>query len=89
MASVMQEFAATSQLYGANAPFVEEQYERYLADPKSVDDSWRALFDAWQKDNPAKRDVAHAPVIAAFANLARLAPSNAPRRSLHLRGPRR
>jgi 2-oxoglutarate dehydrogenase E1 component len=66
----MKEFEATSQLYGSNAPYVEELYERYLANPDSVDASWRAVFDAWQTDNRAK-DVAHTPVIEAFENLAR------------------
>jgi 2-oxoglutarate dehydrogenase complex dehydrogenase (E1) component-like enzyme len=71
MASIMKEFEASSQLNGSNAPYVEEQYERYLADPSAVDASWRATFDAWQKDSPAKKDVPHSPVIAAFENLAR------------------
>jgi len=79
MASVMKEFEATSQLFGSNAPFVEDLYERYLADPNSIDGTWRALFDAWQKDNPAKKDVPHSPVIAAFEGLARGAQAmNAP-----------
>ena len=73
MASVMKEFEASSNLYGSNAPYVEELYERYLADPNSVDASWRAVFDAWQKGGAGK-DVAHSPVIASFENL-RPAPS--------------
>src|SRR5689334_20402453 len=70
MASQMKEFEATSNLYGANAPYVEEQYERYLADPASVDASWRTVFDAWQQGGKAK-DVAHTPVIEAFTRMAR------------------
>ena len=34
----------TSFLYGANAHFVEELHARYLNDPTSVDQSWRAFF---------------------------------------------
>lgn len=34
----------TSFLYGANAPFIEAQLERYLADPASVDETWRNFF---------------------------------------------
>jgi 2-oxoglutarate dehydrogenase E1 component len=34
----------TSFLYGANATFIAELYARYLADPASVDDSWRGFF---------------------------------------------
>jgi hypothetical protein len=59
-----------SNLFGSNAPYVEELYERYLADPASVDPTWRATFDAWQKGGGAK-DVAHSPVIAAFEQQAR------------------
>jgi len=70
MASIMKEFEASSNLFGSNAPYVEELYERYLADPASVDASWRATFDAWQKDRPVA-DVPHSPVIAAFEERAR------------------
>jgi 2-oxoglutarate dehydrogenase E1 component len=73
MASVMKEFEASSNLYGSNAPYVEELYESYLADPASVDASWRAVFDAWQKDS-GRKDVPHSPVIAAFEALARSGP---------------
>ncbi len=71
MASVMKQFQDTSNLYGSNAPYVEELYEAYLADPDSVDGSWRATFDAWQKDNPGRKDVPHSGVIAAFEGLVR------------------
>jgi len=76
MSSRMREFEATSHLSGANAPYVEELYERYLADPASVPGEWRAQFDAWQAGGG--RDVAHAPVIAAFAEAARAATRAAP-----------
>ena len=39
------ELLETSFLYGANAAFIEELYDKYAADPNSVDESWRALFD--------------------------------------------
>ena len=35
---------ATSFLSGTNAIFVEQLYEQYLADPNSVDQSWRDYF---------------------------------------------
>ena len=35
----------SSFLFGANAPYVEGQYEVYLTDPESVSDGWRAYFD--------------------------------------------
>jgi 2-oxoglutarate dehydrogenase E1 component len=36
----------TSFLFGANAPFIEELYERYLGDPNTVDAEWRTFFEA-------------------------------------------
>jgi 2-oxoglutarate dehydrogenase E1 component len=36
----------TSFLFGANAPFIEELYERYLGDPNAVDAEWRTFFEA-------------------------------------------
>src|SRR3569832_64987 len=77
MASVMKEFEASSNLYGSIAPYVEELYERYLEDPSSVDASWRATFDAWQKSGNG-RDVAHSKIIESFENLARRPQAAAP-----------
>jgi 2-oxoglutarate dehydrogenase E1 component len=39
-------FEQTSFLYGANAVFIEAQLERFLADPASVDESWRNFFSS-------------------------------------------
>src|SRR4029453_9847540 len=36
----------TSFLFGANAPFIEELYARYLGDPNAVDGEWRTFFEA-------------------------------------------
>ncbi len=44
-------FAATSFLYGANAPYIEQLHARYAADPNSVDAEWRAFFEGL-KDAP-------------------------------------
>ena len=69
---MMQERKSTSYLFGSNAPFVEELYESYLADPASVADSWREYFDKLQAQaGAAVRDVAHSPVVEAFAQLAK------------------
>jgi 2-oxoglutarate dehydrogenase E1 component len=58
--------------FGGNAPFVEEIYENYLNDPTSVPAEWRDYFDRLaQLPGFVARDVAHAPVIAAFAELAK------------------
>lgn len=37
-----------SYLYGSNAPYVEEMYERYLEAPESVSVRWRNYFDQLQ-----------------------------------------
>jgi 2-oxoglutarate dehydrogenase E1 component len=72
---MMQEFRASSYLFGGNAPYVEELYEAYLDNPASVADNWRAYFDALQHvpavDGSTKPDVAHAPVIESFAQRAK------------------
>ena len=34
-------------LSAGNLAYAESQYERFLADPSSVDGQWRALFDQW------------------------------------------
>jgi len=36
----------TSFLFGANAPFIEELYARFLEDPNRVDADWRTFFEA-------------------------------------------
>ena len=65
---MMKDDFATSYLFGANAPFIEEQYDLYLNDPDQVTPDWRAYFDALQKTAGAlTRDVSHTPIIEAFA----------------------
>src|SRR5512137_1877765 len=64
--SDLQEYGTTSTLFGGNAPFIEEQYERYLANPASVTPDWRAYFDSLRG---GAADVAHAPVIDSFIRL--------------------
>src|SRR5262249_47328705 len=43
--------AATSFLYGANAPYIEELHARYEADANAVDEGWRSFFNGL-KDPP-------------------------------------
>jgi 2-oxoglutarate dehydrogenase E1 component len=64
--STMKALESTSTLFGGNVPFIEEQYERYLADPASVAPDWRAYFDTLRG---GAADVAHAPVIESFIRL--------------------
>lgn len=75
---MMQQQSSNSYLFGGNAPYVEELYEAYLDNPGSVPDNWRAYFDSMQHvpavDGTNKPDVAHASVIASFAERAKAGP---------------
>jgi 2-oxoglutarate dehydrogenase E1 component len=78
---MLKESLATSYLSGGNAPFVEELYENYLTNPQSVPEEWRDYFDKLQVlPGATARDVAHAPVVEAFAQRAKDG-------SLHHQGP--
>ncbi len=73
---MMKQLQANSYLFGGNAPYVEELYERYLDNPGSVPEKWRAYFDQMQlvpaaDGSPDSRDVAHAPIVESFAQRAR------------------
>jgi 2-oxoglutarate dehydrogenase E1 component len=63
---MLKQLRENSHLFGGNAPFVEEQYERYLADPASVPEEWRNYFDSLQLAGGAGVDVAHAPIVDSF-----------------------
>ncbi|HSV78259.1 MAG TPA: 2-oxoglutarate dehydrogenase E1 component [Ramlibacter sp.] len=73
--TVYTAFQGNSYLFGGNAPYVEEMYENYLANPGSVPDNWRDYFDALQNvpaaDGSDAKDVPHLPVINAFAERAK------------------
>src|SRR4030095_5201321 len=73
--SVYTAYSGNSYLFGGNAPYVEEMYENYLANPGSVPDNWRESFDAVQNvpavDGSTAKDVPHLPVINAFAERAK------------------
>ena len=65
---MLKQLLENSYLFGGNAPFIEEQYEKYLADPASVPEEWRAYFDRLQLlPGAAAKDVAHAPIVEAFS----------------------
>ncbi len=74
-ASVYQTYRDNTYLFGGNAPYVEEMYENYLANPGSVPDNWRDYFDALQHvpavDGSNAKDIPHLPVINAFAERAK------------------
>jgi hypothetical protein len=73
---MMKQLQANSYLFGGNAPYVEELYERYLDNPGAVPEKWRAYFDQMQlvpaaDGSPDSRDVAHAPIVESFAQRAK------------------
>ena len=83
---MMRQFQTNSYLFGGNAPYVEDLYERYLDNPGSVPDKWRAYFDQMQlvpaaDGSSSSPDVAHAPIVESFAQRAKagtLRPAVAP-----------
>src|SRR5258708_20056598 len=67
MSSVMRQFLDNSYLFGGNAPFIEDLYEKYLANPQSVPEEWREYFDRLQVlPGSTVKDVARAPVEQSF-----------------------
>jgi 2-oxoglutarate dehydrogenase E1 component len=73
---MMQQFLRNSYLFGGNTPYVEDLYERYLDNPGSVPDKWRAYFDRMQlvpaaDGSTSSHDVAHAPIVESFAQRAK------------------
>jgi 2-oxoglutarate dehydrogenase E1 component len=73
--TVYSAYQGNTYLFGGNAPYVEEMYENYLANPGSVPDNWREYFDALQHvpavDGSNAKDVPHLPVVNAFAERAK------------------
>ncbi|UCE90025.1 MAG: 2-oxoglutarate dehydrogenase E1 component [Pseudomonadota bacterium] len=67
----LQERHAASFLAGANAPYVEALYERFLEDPNSVESRWRSFFETLPRVDGVVTDVAHSNVRDAFRHLAR------------------
>jgi len=69
---MLKEFLNNSYLFGGNAPFIEELYEKYLANPQSVPEEWRDYFDRMQVlPGSSDKDVAHAPVVESFVQRAK------------------
>ena len=68
---MMRQMLSNSYLFGSNAPYVEELYESYLANPSAVEPVWRDYFDKLAQlpaaGNYHGPDVPHAPVINSFA----------------------
>jgi 2-oxoglutarate dehydrogenase E1 component len=54
-------FARTSFLYGSNAPYIEDLYARYEADPQAVDAEWQAFFQNLKDSAADVEKNAHGP----------------------------
>ena len=70
MDSLLKQFSRTSQL-GANAAYIEDLYEQYLAAPDSVGPRWKQYFDALQGREAG--DVPHSVIREAVADAGRQA----------------
>ncbi len=68
MSKLLKLFQDSSSLYGSNAGFVENLYERFLEDPDSVEASWQKEFG--DIHNGADFETPHSPVVERFAQLA-------------------
>lgn len=68
----MKALEETSYLSGGNAAYIEELYEAYLKDPKSVAQEWQNLFQSLPAvANMGTTDVSHADIRNYFIQLAR------------------
>ena len=61
----------SSQLAGDNAAYLEDLYERYLAEPASVSESWRAFFETLPRVNGQVVETQHSQVREAMRVLTR------------------
>jgi 2-oxoglutarate dehydrogenase E1 component len=59
MKTSIKDLQRTSALYGSNATFVEDLYDRYLSDPESVSDTWRTYFDSLDGAGAARPGLLH------------------------------
>ena len=66
--NLLKQFQESSALYGSNAVFIEDLYEKYLENPDLVTESWRTKFDSLHEG--AHYETAHSPIIKRFENLA-------------------
>src|SRR5881275_330292 len=70
--SVMRQFIDNSYLFGGNAPFIEDLYEKYLSNPQSVPEEWREYFDRMQVlPGSTVKDIARAPGGQSFVERAK------------------
>jgi len=72
MSDILDLLRSTAALSGSNANFIEDIYENYLQDPKSVSDDWRKRFDEFHLENGEPvEETPHSGVRQQFDRLAR------------------
>ena len=79
------EFWDSSQLAGHNAAYLEDLYERFVADPNRVAAHWRSFFETLPRVNGAEVEALHSGVRQAFRAMTR-EPSSQPRPASSLAG---
>jgi 2-oxoglutarate dehydrogenase E1 component len=72
---VMKAWWASSHMAGGNAAYVEEMYETYLDDPRSVSEEWRSVFDQLPKVDGVELETKHSQIRDQFRALAALGPA--------------
>ncbi|MDP3839957.1 MAG: 2-oxoglutarate dehydrogenase E1 component, partial [Methylococcales bacterium] len=73
MSKLIKLFQDSSSLYGSNASFIENLYERFLEDPESVEPSWQEHFNTIHQGSTY--ETPHSPVVERFAQLAVKSPN--------------
>ena len=73
--SVMKAWWDSSHMAGGNAAYVEEMYEAYLDDPKSVSEQWRNIFDQLPKVDGVELETNHTQIRDQFRTLAAMGPA--------------
>lgn len=68
MSNLLKQFRESSPLYGSNAAFIEDLYEKYLENPDLVSESWREKFNTIH--NGITHETVHSPIVKRFEKLA-------------------
>jgi 2-oxoglutarate dehydrogenase E1 component len=68
---MMDQWRASSFLYGGNAAYLEALYEQFLDDPAAVPEPLRATFAAYQPAAGGSADIVHSRVVQALVDQAR------------------
>jgi len=73
--SVMKAWWDSSHMAGGNATYIEQMYEAFLDDAKSVSEEWRGIFEQLPKLDGVEIETKHSLVRDQFRALASLGPA--------------